>query len=116
MASKYPLVIDAGQVRQAAVGDVILCPSVIDSTLTNGRVVLAGASGVLTDSANFTFDGTIVSVPSLSINTSGQNLAIRNNYAGSASGSNIWIGNGGVSSTGTVASRDQEMFLLEEVH
>jgi len=66
MADKSPLVIDAGKVRQAAAGDVIVCPGITNSALTSGRVVLAGASGVLEDNAVLTFDGTTLVAPQFS--------------------------------------------------
>ena len=40
------------------------------SDLTSGRVVLAGTSGALEDSANLTFNGTILSAPQVSATTS----------------------------------------------
>jgi len=57
MADKAPLVIDAGQVRQTAAGDVIVCPGITNSALTSGRVVLVGVDGVLEDTYNLLFDG-----------------------------------------------------------
>ena len=39
------------------------------SDLTAGRITFAGTSGSLTDSANFTFDGTTLTVPSISAAT-----------------------------------------------
>lgn len=58
MADKIPLVLDSGQVRQSAAGDVIVCPSIKDSALTSTRVVFSGASGLLSDSEALAFDGT----------------------------------------------------------
>ena len=39
------------------------------STLTDNRVVVAGASGVLEDSANLTFDGTTLGIDNISSST-----------------------------------------------
>lgn len=49
MADKAPIVIDSGQLRQTAAGDVIICPSIKDSALTSGRPVVAGEGGLLGD-------------------------------------------------------------------
>jgi len=77
MADKAPLVIDAGQVRQAAAGDVIVCPSIKDSALTSTRIVLAGVAGVLEDDANLTYDGNVLSVRSLNlISTTSSTLGV----------------------------------------
>jgi hypothetical protein len=74
------------------------------STLTSGRVVLAGASGVLTDDADLTFNGTTLTLPFLEIKTSAQSTTINNYYGANSDGLNIWIGGGGASSVGEVAA------------
>jgi len=43
--------------------------SITNAALTSGRVTLAGASGLLADSANLTFDGTMLSAPVARIGT-----------------------------------------------
>jgi hypothetical protein len=53
----------------------ITTPDLIDSSLTSGRVVYAGASGNLTGSSGLTFDGT-------NLSTAGQVLLNNNNYIG----------------------------------
>jgi hypothetical protein len=43
-------------------GNLVVDGSITSGTLTNDRVVIAGVNGILEDSANFTFDGTTLSV------------------------------------------------------
>ena len=101
MADKAPLVIDAGQVRQTAAGDVIVCPGLTNSALTSGRVVLAGASGVLADDADLTFDGVtlstlVVSVPTTTTALSGVlkigDVAFHNYESSGSNGKNLFLG------------------------
>jgi len=102
MADKAPLVIDAGQVRQAAAGDVIVCPGITNSALTSGRVVLVGVDGVLEDDANLTFDGTTLSAKSIELvsTTSSavgvitqDSVRLMHTYADpTADGNNLFIG------------------------
>ncbi len=48
-------------------GDGPTFADLTDSSLTSGRVVTAGASGILGDSANLTFDGTTLSAPAIDV-------------------------------------------------
>jgi len=64
-------------------GTFLTVGGIKDSALTNGRVVLAGASGLLTESANLTFDGT--TLLSTGLNTTG------NTTLGDTSGDTITI-------------------------
>ena len=65
MADKAPLVLDNGQLRQTAAGDIIVCPGIRDSALTAGRVVFVTTNGLLADSSLFTFNEAtgVVSAP-----------------------------------------------------
>ena len=56
------------------VGVVTAISGVVDSTLTSGRILIAGASGRLTDNNNLTFDGT-----KLNITTGGAGFRITRN-------------------------------------
>ncbi len=64
-------------------GTFLTVGGIKDSALTNGRVVLAGASGLLTESANLTFDGT--TLLSTGLNTTG------NTTLGDTSGDSVTI-------------------------
>jgi hypothetical protein len=50
-------------------GSFLTTSSIKNTALTSGRVTLAGASGLLADSANLTFDGTMLSAPVARIGT-----------------------------------------------
>ncbi|MDD5708290.1 MAG: hypothetical protein PHR35_20420, partial [Kiritimatiellae bacterium] len=62
MPDKAPLVLEDGQVRQAAAGDVITCPDIRDSALTAGRVPYVAVAGQFADSPNMMFDGTMLTL------------------------------------------------------
>ena len=102
MADKKAIVLDdSGMVRNSATGDVVVVPGLKDSALTSTYVVFAGTDGVLSGSANLTFDGTVLYTTELSINTSGDDSILVSTYhAISSAGHNIWIGNGGTFTVG----------------
>jgi len=58
-------------VANLTAGRAISASSVTNAALTSGRVTYAGASGLLTDSANLTFDGTTLKVSATTVMVSG---------------------------------------------
>jgi hypothetical protein len=65
------------------------------ASLTSGRVTFAGASGLLTDSANMTFDGTRLTLAGLNIVTSGSTNSIQMTGSGTASAYTLYQNTGG---------------------
>ena len=67
--------------RTLYLGTSLITPSITDSGLTSGRVTYAGASGLLQDSANLTFNGTTLVANDI---TDSSLTAGRVTYAGTA--------------------------------
>jgi len=65
MADKIPLVIDAGKVRQADVGDIIVCSGIKDSSLNIGCVVFITTNNRLQTDAGITWNGSILGTTNL---------------------------------------------------
>ena len=105
MASKAPVVISAGQLEQLQAADdlgALKTTSITVSGLTSTRVPYAAASGLLTDDADLTFDGTALSSKSLNLAASSSSTVgvvkqgaanLINTYADpTADGYNVFIG------------------------
>jgi hypothetical protein len=56
-----------GTDQRSTFAAAIAAPGVTNSALTSGRVVYSTTGGALTDSASFTFNGTILAVPTLNL-------------------------------------------------
>ena len=88
-------------------GEATLASATVED-LTNNRVVIAGSGGVLEDDANFTYDGTDLSVNSAKITdlTSGRVLlagtggAVQDSANLTYSGNGLTVGAGGLNVTG----------------
>ena len=59
----------------ATTPSTVVATSVTNSGLTSGRVTYAGASGILTDSANLTFNGTTLTANTIGAFTLGGTVA-----------------------------------------
>ena len=85
----------------------ITTPDLIDSSLTSGRVVYAGASGNLTGASGFTFDGTNLSIGGTPVSSGGYTALTLNNATNSgyvvlqknASTVSDWYVSGGIEAT-----------------
>ena len=81
---------------------VLKTVSITASALTSGRVPYASANGLLVDNPDLTFDGTILSVSKIIVDTSGIDCLISSRHGTNSVGYNIWIGGGGESAIGVV--------------
>ena len=105
MASKIPVVVSAGQLGQLQAADdlgALKTTSITVSGLTSTRVPYAAASGLLTDDADLTFDGTKLSTKSIGLAATSSSMVgvikqgaanLINTYAEAGSvGLNVFIG------------------------
>ena len=62
-AANFDGIVGANTAAAGSFTTINASTSITNAGLTSGRVTFAGASGLLTDSANLTFDGTMLSAP-----------------------------------------------------